>query len=80
MTNTAEMTNSDLEAALAEAVEWSNWHFDDQNWRLAEQWHLRAVQYTNELERRTTFAQHQALRGKADQATRRQANNSGNQG
>lgn len=52
MTNTAEMTNSELEAALAEAVDWSNWHFDDQNWHLAERWHLRAVQLTNELERR----------------------------
>lgn len=52
MTNMAEMTNGDLEAALAEAVEWSNWHFMDQSWHLAERWHLLAVQYTNELERR----------------------------
>jgi hypothetical protein len=51
------MTNTELHAALAEAVEWSNWHFSDQNWHLAERWHLQAVRYTNELERRRASSQ-----------------------
>lgn len=53
MTNTAEMTNTELQAALAEAVEWSNWHFEDQNWRMSEQWHLRAVELQAAVERRS---------------------------
>lgn len=52
MTNTAEMTNSQLQAALAEAVEWSNWYFDDCNWSLSEQWHVRAVDLQAEAHRR----------------------------
>lgn len=52
MTNTAEMTNSDLQAALAEAVEWSNWHFEDQNWHMAERWHNRACGLQAEVHRR----------------------------
>jgi hypothetical protein len=38
------MTNTELQAALADAVDLSNWYFDDQNWHLAEYWHLRAVE------------------------------------
>jgi hypothetical protein len=60
MTNIAEMTNTELHAELAEAVEWSNWHFADQNWHLAEQWHLRAVQAQLELERRASATRESA--------------------
>lgn len=53
MTNTAEMTNTELEAALAEAVDWSNWYFDDSNWKMAELWHLKAVELQAAVERRS---------------------------
>lgn len=44
MTNKAEMTNTELQAALLEAVETSNRYFEDGDFRMAEQWHLRAVE------------------------------------
>lgn len=49
MTNTTEMTNTERQARLAEAVEMSNWYFDAHDWRLAEQWHLRAVELQQQL-------------------------------
>lgn len=49
MTNTAGMTNTQLEAAFAEAVEWSNRYFDDGDYRMAEQWHLRANELAAKL-------------------------------
>lgn len=53
MTNTAEMTNTELQAALAEAVTWSNWYFDEQNWAMAEQWGLRAEELQAAADRRS---------------------------
>lgn len=50
MTNKARMTNNELQAALLEAVETSNRYFDDRDWRMAEQWHLRAVELQQKLE------------------------------
>lgn len=38
-----------IEAALAEACAWSNWYFLDQNWTMAEQWHLRAEDLAQKL-------------------------------
>lgn len=52
MTNSREMTNTQLDVALAEAVAMSNWWFDDQNWTLAEWWGLRAEELHAEVERR----------------------------
>lgn len=48
----AEMSNDELREALRQAVEASNWHFMDQNWRLAEWWHLRAVELQAAVDRR----------------------------
>ena len=45
-----EMTNTNTAAALAEAVETSNRFFDDGDFRMAEQWHLRAVELQQKLE------------------------------
>lgn len=53
ITNTAEMTNTELRAALDEAVDWSNWHFEAEDWNLSEQWHLRAVELHEAVERRS---------------------------
>lgn len=38
------MDREKVQQALQEAVNWSNWHFLDQNWNLSEYWHLRAVE------------------------------------
>jgi hypothetical protein len=43
MTNTAEMTNTDLEAAYAEACRKSNAFFDVRDYRQAKKWHEEAV-------------------------------------
>lgn len=43
------MTNTQLEAAFSEAVEWSNRYFDDGDYRMAEQWHLKAIDLGAEL-------------------------------
>jgi hypothetical protein len=51
MTNIAEMTNTELEAALREAVQTSNFYFADNEW-LCEQWHLKACDLQAELDRR----------------------------
>lgn len=51
MTNIAEMTNTELEAALNEAVNTSNWYFGD-NETLCEYWHLRACELQCEVYRR----------------------------
>lgn len=53
MTNTAEMTNTDLQAALDEAVDWSNWFFEGEDFAAAEQWHLRAVDLQAAVDRRS---------------------------
>jgi hypothetical protein len=47
------MTNTDLQAALAEAVTWSNWYFEASEWWLAEQWHLVAVELQAEIDLRS---------------------------
>lgn len=44
------LIRAEVEATLRVAVETSNWHFEDQNWMLAEQWHLRAVELQAELD------------------------------
>jgi hypothetical protein len=56
MTNTAEMTNTQLRAALDEAVRWSNWYFDGGEWWLAEQWHLKATDLQAALDARRPLA------------------------
>jgi hypothetical protein len=46
-------TEAELREALREAVEWSNWFFDAQDFRMAEQWHLVAVELQAELDLRS---------------------------
>jgi len=48
----AEMDLPELEAAHLEAVEWARWYADDQNWTMTEQWHLRAVDLEEAMQRR----------------------------
>lgn len=38
------MSKPQLEAALREAVSTSNEYFDIRDWRMAEHWHLKAVE------------------------------------
>lgn len=60
MTNTSEMTNTELQAALIEAVAQSNRYFEDGNWALSEYWHVHAVLLQSVLEnvRRVAISQH----------------------
>lgn len=53
MTNIYTPSVPELRAALAEAVEWSNWFFDAQDWMQSEQWHLVAVELQAELDAAT---------------------------
>lgn len=60
MTNTDTGIRSLLEARIAEAVEWSNWYFEAQDWRLSEYWHLHAVELMSMRDRvqRGPLSQH----------------------
>lgn len=49
MTTDYTPTLPELRAALAEAVEWSNWFFDAQDYASAEQWDLVATQLQADL-------------------------------
>lgn len=50
MTSVYAPTVPELRAALLEAVEWSNWFFEAQDWMQSEQWHLVAVELQAELD------------------------------
>lgn len=51
ITNIARMTNTELRAALIDAVACSNRYFYSSNWRLSRYWHYRAVELQQALDR-----------------------------
>lgn len=48
------MTRTPLENAescLRDCVEMSNWYYEDRNWKMAEHWHLKAVEWQQRVDR-----------------------------